>query len=177
MPGTDVRELGTYAMIIAVAAMVITMGALVLSELRPQTLETLSINDEEHDYSEVGTLPSNITLNTVQDGVTEVTKGVWEDADASTNTTLTAGTDYELMDEDTGQVQIYDSSNLTDYDSTADSFYFDYNYENSTTATSSVDSAQEGNETFGDFLPIISLVAAAAIIMAILLSHLGGIRR
>jgi len=169
---TSISNLPTTVTTFVIVVFVLGIGAVMATTLRTQTIDTDSVNDELHDYNEVGTLPSNITLNTVEEGVKEVTKVVWEDVDAGSNTTLTEGTDYELMDSDIGQVQIYDSSNLTDYDSSADNFYFDYNYYSNTTSTGIIDEGIGALDTFGSFLGILALAIVAGIIIFVLMTRI-----
>lgn len=258
MPSENIRNLGQYAVVFVIAAVVLSMGSVILAEFSPMTYDTASVSDELHTGSSVGTLPSNFTVDEPKNGVSEITKNiwenngqeytneehtetevsttpfnitldntndglgfvngtetvVWEDENESKNYTLTAGTNYtaypavskiqidtvadlneseddfwfnyttksnnetldkpgqyELMDSETGQVQIYD--NITNYASSNDNFYVSYSRDNDTTATDVVDAGQSGNETFADFIPILAITAVAGIVIAILLSKFG----
>lgn len=178
MAAENVSSLGTYAIVIVVAAVTIFMGAAILTGLRPHTLGTQTITGEKEAGTDIGTLPTVITVdvasNTGFQGVKSDSETLYWEDNGTSNTTLTQGDNYTVQSYSDGEFNL---TTLGDWDSTNDNIYLDYQYSNDTTATGAVDSAQEGNQTFADFIPIIALVAAAAIIMAILLSQFGGMRR
>lgn len=165
-----IQQVAPVALAIVTVAMVIGTGAILLGQFGEVSYAETDVAAETATPSTP--LPTNYTLDgstnadyvQISDGSVEV---VLEDSSASSNTTLTEGTDYEVFYTD-GKVELQSSPGGISYDDTSDTIYTDYSYESEGTASSVVDSGENALGTFGDFLVPLAVVAVAAVIFLLL---------
>lgn len=169
--GSDVRQLGVTALAIVSLAVIVGVGAIVLTELQPVSHLT---SDTQSEVAQPATpFPTNYTVDAassdsdfvrITDGSTSV---IFEDTSAATNITLTVDTDY-LVFADSGNLEFQNTSATSDYNESEDNLYVDYQYQYSGSATSVLATGINSLQTFADFFTVIVVIAIAAVLFLML---------
>jgi hypothetical protein len=174
------KQLQAFGIGLVTIGLILTIGLQVLSTLGGN-LETEEIITGESDINDTQ-LPDNYTLDeSNDDNFLRVKQGSvtveYRDASAGTTETLTQGFDFFVFN-DQGLIRIQDTETFLDLDSSEDEFLTDY------TAVNADETARQGsNDTItgitelSSFLPILALVAAAAVVIGLVSGRIGGARR
>jgi hypothetical protein len=164
-------QMRQWGMGLLVLGIMFGVGLAVLTDIQPQLYSDTLVEDDA--YSPSTPLPSNFTVSPNGQGLVENSETlVLYDSSAGTNTTLDAGTDYTAYyDEATFEVQ--NTSATTDYDSSTDSVYVDYEYETEGEAYSAVGDTIDAISEFTGWFGLIVLVIVAAIIIRIVTNGFG----
>lgn len=163
-------KLAPVALAIVSLAVIVGVGSIVLTNFDEAAYET---SDFQFESSSPATpFPTNYTVSVASDAdfqnLVDGTETItFEDTSATTNTTLTSGSDYNVY-ADAGNYELLNTSATTDYDSGADNIYFEYEYEFSGTANSILDTGVASLQTFADFFTVIVVIAVAAVLFLLL---------
>jgi len=156
----DVKDLAPLAIVFVILTIVISMGTMITAELEPSTYDALTVNNETHNLS---TDPETITVDKASNEdfveLTDVT--CWE------STSQTTEIDCNISDAEAGKIE----ASSTDLGTTES---FDYDYDEETKATGTV---QDGQSALGDFsgwFPILVVVIISAVIIGIVMRYFGG---
>lgn len=112
---------------------------------------------------------SKIELNTIND-YNETEDNIYVNyTTASSNTTLTETTDYELVDSGAGTLEIKDSAALSDYANSDDNFYVSYGAYEDTTASEISRKGAEAQLKGANFIPIILLIGVIVFVLTLVM--------
>jgi len=152
-------------------AIVVAIGAIVLANMQPASLQTEDLGTEAFQPSTP--LPSNVTVSEASNNdfvrvVEDSETLVFEDTSAGTNTTLTVDTDYVPF-YDEGTFEIQDTSATTDYNDTEDNIYVtEYTEEYEGAAYSVLGTGIDSMQTFADFFTVIVILLVASVLFLLL---------
>lgn len=158
------------ALAIISLAIVVAIGAVIMTELRPVSLDENSFTNEAHQPTATNGINQSegfqqYTLNNPGEEVTSLTVD-FHDSSAGTNTTLTGGGTNYSLNSNNGQVNV---TKVDDYDSSSgDKFFNDYDNEAPGNATGVVDTTLDSLQTFADFFVVIIVVIVAALLFTAL---------
>lgn len=164
------NSLGPVALAIVGLAVIVGVGTIVLTQMQPVSYADTDVSDAKF---QPGTpFPTNVTVSEASNadfqGVEEDSEIlVLEDSSAGTNTTLTAGTDYNNF-YDEGKFELLNTSTTTDYDSTNDNVYVDYTHLSDSDATGVLSTGINSLQTFSDFFTVIIVIAIASVLFLML---------
>jgi len=165
----SIDNLQSYAIAFVVIGVVLSVGLNVLVGVQDSMTVTESVTAESAQPSTP--FPTNVTVAkesestflSVQAGSETL---VFYDDSAGTNTTLSES-DYNGFYED-GKFELLNTSTTTDYNSSSDKIFLDYDAEmENTEARKGAGNAIEGLNTFTEWLPLIALVVVASIIIGL----------
>lgn len=156
--------------IIAVVGFIALFGGgiiLGLSAMTSATYDSVDVTGENHSPA---SLPANITVDKVFQGVKDSSETItWYDASSGNETTLDKGTDYEVVSYDDGKFEIQDSTALSDYNSTdGDEFRFDYTYEEESQASGFLDDTIQAFMVVPNLLEVIVVFGFVSVLIGLL---------
>lgn len=166
----SLSNLQTYVIAFVTIGVAGTVGLNIMGTLETSMTQDVVIDSEQDQPS--STLPSNYTLDeSTQGDFVEIKEGsvtvVLEDSSAGTNITLSESSDYNVY-YDSGNVELQSSPGGVTYDDTSDLVYTDYTAEVEDTETrEGSQNATEGLNELLNFLPVIGLVVAAAVVIGL----------
>jgi len=166
----SLSNLQTYVIAFVTIGVAGTVGLNIMGTLETSMTEDVVIDSEQDQPS--SPLPSNYTLDqSTQGDFVEIKDGsvtvVLEDSSAGTNITLSESSDYNVY-YDSGNVELQSSPGGVTYDDTSDHVYTDYTAEVEDTETrKGSQNATEGLNELLNFLPVIGLVVAAAVVIGL----------
>lgn len=170
MPKASLNKLQTFVIAFVVIGVSGAVGLNILGSVSDASTETVSVVGESD--APAAPLPTNYTLDgsTTADFVevsSETVEVTFQDTSRGTNTTLVRGEDFAVFPEE-GLVTFASTNTEFNYDDTSDKVFTTYDYEEADTdARTGADNALSGlNEILG-FLPVIGLVVAASVVVAI----------
>mgnify|MGYP000238093284 CR=1 FL=1 len=119
--------LGPISLAFVVAVIMVAVEAIIVWNIQTVAYDSTSITGEAHD--ELTTpFPDTFTVNDFGQGVEERSETlIYEDASASSNTTLKEETDYNSVSYGDGEFEVLNSTILGNYNDTEDVIYIDYN--------------------------------------------------
>lgn len=162
------EDMTPAALAIVSLAIVVAIGAIVMTELRPVSLDENSFTNEAHQPTATNGINTTsgfqqYTLDNPGQTVTSLTVTFQNSTGSNpSNTTLTGGGTNYSLNENNGQVNV---TKVDDYDSSLGSKFFnDYDNEASGDATGVVDTTLDALRTFADFFVVIIVVVVAALL-------------
>lgn len=164
------NSLAPVALAIVGLAVIVGVGSIVLTEMQPVSYTDTDVTDAA--FQPTTPFPTNITVaeagNADFQGVVENSETlVFEDTSAGTNTTLTAGSDYNNF-YDAGKFEVLNTSTTTDFDSANDNIYVDYTHLSDSSATGVLETGISSLQTFSDFFTVIIVIAISAVLFLML---------
>ena len=156
--------------IIAVIGFIALFGGgiiLGLSSMTEATYDSVDVTDEVHQPA---SLPANITVDNVLQGVTENSESIsYFDASDSNETVLQEGTDYEVISYSSGEFEIQSSTATSDYNATdGDEIRFDYSYEEESQASGFLNDSIEAFMVVPGLLEVIVVFGFVSVLIGLL---------
>lgn len=157
-----IKDIGPIALSLGIAVIVISVVAMILGQMGPQTYmdrnvpnETFNANSDPYTYTVNRTSEKDFV------DLTKVTcyESTSQDTELSDN-------DCNISDAEAGKVKI-----STTVDSGDESL--EYNYAEETQATSVVEKGEDAMATFGDWFNILVIVSVSAIVLGLVMLFRG----
>ncbi|MFP4019075.1 MAG: hypothetical protein ACLFUH_07475 [Bacteroidales bacterium] len=160
--GLTIGDIGPIASTLGVAIIIISVIAMILASMAPQTYVATEVTNESHSL----TLPGNLTVDNVEKGIESDSETLyfWDDSE-STATELDETDNYTVTSYDDGKFEVKDISDYSETD--GDTINIDYAYLSAGTATSVLTAGEGALEVFADWFSIIVIVSVATIILGL----------
>lgn len=166
--GLSVGDIGPIALSLGVAVIIISVVALVLGTMTPQTYQETAVTNETFNATSD---PYTLTVSHASDSdfveLTDAT--VYKTSDYLNSTSELADSAYNISDSEAGTIEL-----STSVDSGNEAI--DYKYDEETTSTGILTKGKDAMSTFSDWFNIIVIVAVAAIILGLVMLFRGSSR-
>jgi len=160
--GYTVSDLAPLAIVFVVLAMTVSMGSLVLSDMKTETYDTATVANES--MGNITTVPTIYTVNDASDA--DFVKLTDETAynDSAHSGTVAS----EITDAQAGEVNITENPDDTEDD------YLAYDYDEEQTSSTVIDDGINALADFSGWFGVLVVVIISAIIIGIVMKYFGG---
>lgn len=161
-------NLSPLALAVVTIAVIVSVGTITLTQMEPVSWET---SNQFEETDQPASLPSNYTVASESNEdfkqLTEDSETViFEDSSQGTNTTLSLDSYNVYLEQ--GKIEVESTSETSSYSSTEDTFYFQYQYEQKTSASSYILTGVDSLGTFADFFTVVIILGIAAVLFILL---------
>jgi len=164
MKGLTLQDLSSYSITFITVAIVLSIGATILLSIQTTQYISTSISNESRDFASSDTYYDLQGSGCCAVGYTTCS-AMYDDAD-HTNTYLNTS-QYTCSDT---QIKIYVNGTGGYPNMTTGTHYYDYGYNNPySTASNATGYGLTGTSTMSQWLPIIAVIIAAAIVIGIII--------
>jgi len=157
-------NLSPLALAVVSIAVIVSVGTITLTQMEPVSWQT---SNQLEETDQPASLPYNYTVVSESNSdFTQLTEDsstvVLEDSSEGTNISLT--TDSYKVYVDKGKIEVEDTSETSNYNSSEDTFYFQYQYEQETDASTYILTGVDSLGTFADFFTVVIILGIAAVL-------------
>jgi len=166
----ELKDLGTIAVILIVAAIIISFGGTILQDVTETNFESVSVVGENHTTAKL-TTEKNFLLNAEHRG--KYGQGLSVSSIYSNSSSLCNANNYTVYPVNFSVTMHRTDGNATSCNCTTSSggiaCNVSYSYSGKTAASNVSDSGKTGMTNLADWTPTIAIVLAAAIVVGIIL--------